>query len=173
MCEILSRLHRTHPADLKLAFLTKQIQTKYSVITWTSQPPPSDPSCWAALPVPLQVWKSLVIDSKYFIRLLPFLFSLIIPNIYTPSMAAGATSPKRCLPPLLVGQSGRQGGDMVCWQSRQVPNKDCQNPPPCLVLLEKHFWIKITRCLGDQLEGWTPARTRRKTAVNKVKLIFV
>ena len=53
-------------------------------------------------------------------------------------MAAGATSPKRCLSPLLVGQSGRQGGDMVCWQSRQVPNKDVKS-----LLHFLFFWKSI------------------------------
>ena len=55
----------------------------------------------------------------------------------------------------------------------RFPTKIVKTLLHVLFYLKSIFELKITRCLGDQLEGWTPARTRRKTAVNKVKLIFI
>jgi len=77
------------------------------------QPPPSDPACWAALPLPLQTRLRQSVASLH-------------------SLLASL------------------GAKEEIWS---VGN--------------------LARSLGDQLEAWTPARTRRKTASNKVSLILV
>ena len=102
------------------------------------QPPPSDPACWAALPLPLQTRLRHTVASLH---------------------------------SLLASLGAKEEIWSVGNLARYILEECISFQICCKYSVSLKYWTDIghmVRSLGDQLEAWTPARTRRKTASNKV-----
>ena len=110
------------------------------------QPPPSDPACWAALPLPLQSRLRQTVASLH-------------------SLLASLGAKEEIWS---VGNLARYFF-WILWCYDNLNRKQMFCPTLSILPMLWH----VFRCLGDQLEAWTPARTRRKTALNKVELLIL
>ena len=110
------------------------------------QPPPSDPACWAALPPPLQSRLRQTVASLH----------SLLASLGAKEEIWSVGNLARYFSWILWCYDNPNGKQMFC---------------PTLSIWPT-LW-HVFRCLGDQLEAWTPARTRRKTALNKVSFLYL